>query len=128
MRWSQTRVSTIWSRAMSLPLSSTAGFFSSFPTVRIAAWGGLMIAVNCSMPNMPRFETVNVAPDSSGGVTDLSRTFSASARVFAQRGGGRLDDHVVVGRRRVGDPLEPLAQLDRERHVDRQRQREVGRR
>ncbi len=29
---------------------------------------------------MPRFETVNVAPDSSGGVIVLSRTFSATAR------------------------------------------------
>ena len=32
------------------------------------------------MPNMPRFETVKVPPDSSGGVIFPSRTFSASSR------------------------------------------------
>ena len=39
-----------------------------------------MIAVKCSIPYMPRFDTVNVPPDSSGGVTVLSRTFSITAR------------------------------------------------
>jgi hypothetical protein len=80
MRWSHTRVSTIWSRATILPLSSTTGLFSSLPTVRMAACGGLMIAVNCSMPNMPRFDTVNVPPDSSGGVTVLSLTLPITSR------------------------------------------------
>ena len=61
-------------------MSSTAGRFSSLPTVRIAACGGLMIAVNCSMPNMPRFETVKVPPESSGGVTVLSLTLPITAR------------------------------------------------
>ena len=32
------------------------------------------------MPNMPRLETVNVPPDSSGGVIFLSRTFSIRPR------------------------------------------------
>ena len=80
MRWSQTSVSVIWSRATTRPRSSTAGFFSSAPTVRIAAWGGLMIAVKRSIPYMPRFETVKVPPESSGGVTCLSRTRSISRR------------------------------------------------
>ena len=39
-----------------------------------------MIAVKNSIPNMPRFETVKVPPESSGGVTVLSRTFSMTAR------------------------------------------------
>ena len=68
----------IVSRATIRPLSSTAGCFSSAPTVRIAACGGLIIAVKWSIPYMPRFETVNVPPDSSGGVIFLSRTFSSA--------------------------------------------------
>ena len=40
-----------------------------------------MTALNSVTPNMPRFETVNVPPESSGGVTALARTRSASARV-----------------------------------------------
>ena len=47
----------------------------------IAACGGLMIAVNELIPNMPRFETVKVPPPSSGGVIVPARTRSASARV-----------------------------------------------
>jgi hypothetical protein len=39
-----------------------------------------MTATNSVTPNMPRFETVNVPPDSSGGVTAPARTRSASAR------------------------------------------------
>ena len=51
------------------------------PTARIAACGGLMTAVKWVTPYMPRFETVNVPPASSGGRTVLSRTRSARARV-----------------------------------------------
>ena len=50
------------------------------PTPRIAAWGGLITGVIAVIPYMPRFETVNVAPDSSGGVIVPSRTRSASRR------------------------------------------------
>ena len=57
----------------------------SAPTVRIAACGGLMIAVKCSTPYMPRFETVNVPPASSGGVICWSRTFSISRARVARR-------------------------------------------
>ena len=39
-----------------------------------------MIAVKCSIPNMPRFETVKVPPESSGGVTVLSFTLPITAR------------------------------------------------
>ena len=42
-----------------------------------------MMATNSRTPYMPRFETVNVPPESSGGVTDPSRTRAASARVSA---------------------------------------------
>ncbi len=40
-----------------------------------------MIAAKLTMPYMPRLETVNVPPPSSGGVIVASRTRSASARV-----------------------------------------------
>ena len=42
--------------------SNTTGRGSTAPTARMAVSGGLMMAVNCSMPNIPRFETENVAP------------------------------------------------------------------
>ena len=48
--------------------------------MRIAACGGLITAVNASTPYMPRFETVNVPPETSGGVILPARTFSAAAR------------------------------------------------
>jgi hypothetical protein len=48
--------------------SRTTGRSVSSPTARIAAWGGLITAVKRLMPNMPRFETVKVPDDSSGGV------------------------------------------------------------
>ena len=40
-----------------------------------------MTAVNSSIPYMPRFETVNVPPASSGGETVPSRTRAASLRM-----------------------------------------------
>ncbi len=40
-----------------------------------------MIAVNCSIPNMPRFETENVEPVYSLGVSFRARARAASARV-----------------------------------------------
>ena len=53
------------------------------PTARIAACGGLITAAKLSIPNIPRLETVKVAPESSGGVIEPSRTRSASARESA---------------------------------------------
>ena len=43
------------------------------PTARIAACGGLSTATNCSIPNMPRFEIVNVPSSRSCAVSLLSR-------------------------------------------------------
>ena len=54
---------------------------STAPTARIATCGGLMIALKSLTPNMPRLDTVNVPPPSSGGVIEPSRTRSASVRV-----------------------------------------------
>ena len=93
MRWSQTSVSVIASRATTRPRSSTAGFFSSAPTASSAACGGLMIAVKRSMPYMPRFETVKVPPDTSGGVILRSRTFSISGARLARD----LAERLLVG-------------------------------
>jgi hypothetical protein len=61
--------------------SRTTGVASSDPTARIAACGGLITAVKPLMPNMPRFETVKVPADSSGGVIAPARARSASARL-----------------------------------------------
>ena len=65
---------------MAISSSRTTGRSTIAPTARIAAWGGLITAEKLSIPNMPRLETVKVAPESSGGVIEPSRTFSASAR------------------------------------------------
>ena len=63
------------------PSSRDRGRGWTEPTDRIAACGGLMIAVKLLTPNMPRLETVNVPPPSSGGVIEPSRTRVARARV-----------------------------------------------
>src|SRR6185437_12167021 len=63
-RWSTVRVIVIIGLATSSP-SRTTGRSSVAPTARIAACGGLSTAVNCSTPNMPRFEIVNVPPSRS---------------------------------------------------------------
>ena len=55
---------------LNLP-SITTAFASTPPIARIPASGGLMIAVNWSMPNMPRFETENVEPVYCSGVSFL---------------------------------------------------------
>ena len=39
-----------------------------------------MTAEKLSIPNIPRFETVNVAPDSSAGVIEPSRARAAKVR------------------------------------------------
>ena len=50
------------------------------PTPRIAACGELITGWKLVIAYMPRFETVKVPPESSGGVTVPSRTLPASAR------------------------------------------------
>src|SRR2546426_11221528 len=58
--------------------SSTTGTSLIAPTARIAASGGLMIAVNSSTPNIPRFEMEKVAPlrSPSPGRPDLARSMT----------------------------------------------------
>ena len=68
----------IW-RTVTSP-SRTTGVGAIAPTARIAACGELMIATKLWMPNMPRFETVKVPDESSGGVILPSRTRPASVR------------------------------------------------
>ena len=46
----------------SLQLGSGTSFLSVPPTARIQDWGGLMTAVNCLIPNIPRLEMVKVPP------------------------------------------------------------------
>ena len=76
MRWSQASVTPIMSRTTTRRVvRSTTGFGSSAPTASSAAWGGLITPEKLDTPYMPRFETVNVPPDSSGGVMLPSRTF-----------------------------------------------------
>ena len=78
--WSQASVRRMMLRTASSP-SWTTGVGPMAPTARIAAWGGLMTAVKLWIPNMPRFDTVKVPEESSGGVIAPARTRSASARV-----------------------------------------------
>ena len=65
-------------RATTAP-STTTGRWAMRPTARIPASGGLMIAVNSSMSNMPRLETLNVAPVYSSGASRRARARSARA-------------------------------------------------
>ena len=121
MRWSQASVDAhhvaddaraAWSR-------SATAFGSSAPTASSAACGGLITAEKLETPNIPRFETVNVPPESSGGVICPSRTFCASARErrgdLAQRllvGVEDRRDHERI-LRGDGDPdVDPRVDLD----------------
>ena len=58
--------------------SRTTGTAWMPPTARMHASGGLMMAVNSSMPNMPRFEIVKVLPSQSLGWSFLSLAFWAT--------------------------------------------------
>src|SRR5579884_1075954 len=53
--------------------SRATGVSTAAPTARIAACGGLSTATNCSIPNMPRFEIVNVPSSKSRVVSRFSR-------------------------------------------------------
>src|SRR5205807_839105 len=59
---------------------STTGTSLMAPTARIAASGGLMIAVNSSTPNMPRLEMENVAPVRSPSAGRPERARSMTCR------------------------------------------------
>jgi hypothetical protein len=62
--WSELKVTFIDCTVLNPLSSSGAGtnFGDVAPMARIHDWGGLMIAVKWSMPNMPRLETVKVPP------------------------------------------------------------------
>ena len=64
-------------------LSMTTACDAAAPIARIATLGGLMIAVNSSMPQAPRLEIVNVEPWYSSGRSLRFFAFSASARTSA---------------------------------------------
>ena len=69
-----------------MPPSTTTGVSFTAPTARIATCGGLSTATNCSTPNMPRFEIVNVPPWRSCSASLPSRarpTRSARARAIS---------------------------------------------
>ena len=71
-RWSTVSVIVIIGRTTTSPSRAT-GVSTVAPTARIAACGGLRTATNCSIPNMPRFEIVNVPSSRSCAVSLLSR-------------------------------------------------------
>ena len=60
--------------------SCTTGFFTVAPTARMAALGGLMMAVNRSTPIMPRLEMQNVPPVNCSGLSFLALASPASSR------------------------------------------------
>src|SRR6478735_8344520 len=151
MRWSQARLTRIRWAVVIWP-SRTTGRSAIAPTARIAACGGLITAEKPSIPYIPRLETVNVAPESSGGVICPPRTRCAShrhpdidprveleppipigpicPRVLAQRQRTGLDHHVVERRhhgvlRSQRFQLSPP--LNRLTHIHRSTQIEVRR-
>lgn len=50
--------------------------------MRRDTWGGLMMAENSVMPNMPRLEMVNVPPENSSGFSFPA--LACTARSFLQ--------------------------------------------
>src|SRR3989442_11071092 len=74
------------------------------PTARMAAWGGLTMALKASMPNMPRLLMVNVPPWMSAG-----RSLPAWARdTRSSRRGppvARVQGPAEVGAGTTGAPL-----------------------
>src|SRR5579872_1642880 len=84
-RWSHVSVSVIVGCVANAPSRATTRS-SVAPTARIATCGGLSTATNCSMPNIPRFEIVNVPPSRSACCSLLSRarcTRPARARAIS---------------------------------------------
>ena len=77
-RWSNETLSSRTGRTAGCP--STATIRSAIrPTARIAACGALTIASNESTPYMPRFEIVNVPPETSSGRSRPSRAAATSS-------------------------------------------------
>src|SRR5712691_2393375 len=77
-RWSHVSVIVIVGSALKSP-SRTTTRSSVEPVARIATCGGLRTAMNCSTPNMPRFEIVNVPPSRSSCWSVLLRARSTTA-------------------------------------------------
>lgn len=73
-RWSQLRVTFITLATLKPFSSSGAGTMVACvaPTARMHDWGGLMMAVKCEMPYMPKFEMVNVPPYGVSTVSQLT--------------------------------------------------------
>src|ERR1700687_644148 len=65
-RWSQESVRVIIGRMPGLPCTGTTRS-TMFPTARIAACGGMMMALNASTLYIPRLLLVNVPPAKSAG-------------------------------------------------------------
>jgi len=59
------------------PSSFTTTSLKAPPTAKIQAYGGLTIAEKLLTPNIPKFETVNVPPLSSSGLSLLSLALPA---------------------------------------------------
>lgn len=86
VRWSDESV-TFMTVSVLKPLgSSGAGtsLSSVLPTARIHDCGGLMMAVKCEIPYMPKFEMVKLPPWYSSGLSLPSRAFVASDLVSAE--------------------------------------------
>ena len=67
---------------IAISLFFTIGFCFMAPTAKIHASGGLMIAVNSSIPNIPRLDTVNVFPESSSKLIFLFLDLSAKSLIL----------------------------------------------
>lgn len=68
-RWSHERVtvrmvatSVLLSPSFTLLPSIGTNLWEAPPTARMAAWGGLITAEKCLIPNIPKLEMVNVPP------------------------------------------------------------------
>ena len=87
------------------------GCRATAPTARMPASGGFKIAVKRSMPNMPRFDTVNVEPVISW---PLSWRFFARVGEVADLGGDRADAFLIG----VEDHRRDETVFDRDRDAD----------
>ena len=87
------------------------------PTARIAAWGGLMIAVNCSIPNMPE---VRDGERAARQLRRRDRACRAPCSISRAGVAGDLAERLLVG---VEDRGHHERVLGRHRHARRSRAR-----
>mmetsp|Transcript_19734 Transcript_19734/g.62777 ORF Transcript_19734/g.62777 Transcript_19734/m.62777 type:complete len:345 (-) Transcript_19734:516-1550(-) len=83
-RWSAEMVTVILVTVSSCPPAPITACFTPVPTAMIAAWGGLMMALNSVTPNIPRLEMLKVPPWYSSGVSRFSRALLASSLTSAE--------------------------------------------